>query len=418
MITKIKSLNTLIIGSGSGRDIASAVLVRELLRKQCTNVDLAGFLTPWALHYFDSKVEEPINSKFTNATKTILSRTKTNIKTFFEPFLNEYNKKYNLDINDIYLFSLHHGTHKLLYEIIKLIKIKKYDTIFVVDVGGDILARKDDFKTLITPIVDLSCMEIISALPFKGRIFLAVIAPGACGEIPAEQLSIILDEFLTSELYIDKAKYTSNSKAYRSFEALNKEINIRFNSYSNTVNIINEIINYNINSNYNAQFKKKYIIENKKYEVTFNRDIPKEFFNIIYFFNLREVKEKRLDFKMQFDTLLEGFLRLRANVCGTEIDIAYLPLRLKEDNKIFSIFLLTPNCYAKGDLRRNIIQAGIHSIIHNQIKYSIILNVDKIYLTNMGNFKIQNIGDHYSLILNENTEDKIINYIVSRKYNL
>ncbi|PXF59010.1 MAG: hypothetical protein C4B58_04860 [Deltaproteobacteria bacterium] len=72
MINDLHSSKTLIIGTGSGRDIAACILMREYLRKICQSVDVAGFLTPWAFHSFNDEIEKPVNLPSKKCTKFIL----------------------------------------------------------------------------------------------------------------------------------------------------------------------------------------------------------------------------------------------------------------------------------------------------------------------------------------------------------
>src|SRR3989344_7713833 len=135
----------LVIGAGSGRDIASAVLITEKLREKRTEVDLAGFLTPWALHEFDDELERPVNKLSERPTrKFIANREAVSLDSYFEQQLMPINRELGLGIGDIFLFSLHYGTERLRIELEKLVAQKGYDFIVAVDVGGDILARRKD----------------------------------------------------------------------------------------------------------------------------------------------------------------------------------------------------------------------------------------------------------------------------------
>ena len=112
-----KYSKALVIGAGSGRDIASSVLITEKLREQSINVDLAGFLTPWALHEFDGDLEKVVNSLSKPSRKFIATKEGVSLDSYFEPELIEINKESDLGIGEIYLFSLHYGTKKLRKEL-------------------------------------------------------------------------------------------------------------------------------------------------------------------------------------------------------------------------------------------------------------------------------------------------------------
>jgi len=261
MILNEKSSKALIVGAGSGRDIASAVLLREIVLADCAAVDLAGFLTPWALHSFDGELEKPVNKDFKNPKKFVPLRQDLALDAFFEPILEECIRKYDLTIQNIYLFSLHYGTYTLFEEIEKLIKENSYDTIIVVDVGGDILAEAKDYQTILTPLVDFTCLELFSNLPAPLAIYLVVISPGICGEVRKERLKAMIAEFERMDFFVRRATYTSNSDAYLKFKNVNDEINLRTNSYSHTVHMINEIVQNGGHSNYHGTYRKTYQID-------------------------------------------------------------------------------------------------------------------------------------------------------------
>ena len=179
-----KYSKALVIGAGSGRDIASSVLITEKLREQGVKVDLAGFLTQWALHEFDNELEKPVNKLSDKQTrKFIATKENVSLDSYFEPELIEINQELGLGIRDIYLFSLYYGTERLKIELEGLVARKSYDLIVVVDVGGDILARGKDLSSVFTPIVDLSCLEILSRMKTNADKYLTVVAPGVDGEL-------------------------------------------------------------------------------------------------------------------------------------------------------------------------------------------------------------------------------------------
>ena len=145
----------LVIGAGSGRDIASCVLVTETLRQTGVEVDLAGFLSPWALHMFDEVLEKPVNELTGKRSKKFIpSREDVSLDSYFEPTLYTLNREHDLGIGSFYLFSLQYGTERLGHELERLVKGNSYDAVIAVDIGGDILARKKDYPWLLTPIVD------------------------------------------------------------------------------------------------------------------------------------------------------------------------------------------------------------------------------------------------------------------------
>ena len=104
----------LVVGAGSGRDMASCILLTETLRELNVAVDLAGFLTPWALHTFDGELERPINRLMgQKSRKFIANQEEVPLDSYFEPELVRLNADLGLGVEGFYLFSLQYGTEKL-----------------------------------------------------------------------------------------------------------------------------------------------------------------------------------------------------------------------------------------------------------------------------------------------------------------
>jgi len=202
----------LVIGAGSGRDIASCVLVTERLRQIGVGVDLAGFLSPWALHMFDEVLEKPVNELTGKRSKKfIASRADVSLDSYFEPTLYTLNRELDLGIGSFYLFSLQYGTELLGQELERLVKENSYDVVIAVDIGGDILARKKDYPWLLTPIVDFSCLSIIAGLRSGIDSYLTVVGPGTDGELPCRDLQEILSELQREGLVLGFDELTRGS---------------------------------------------------------------------------------------------------------------------------------------------------------------------------------------------------------------
>ena len=103
MLKQKKYSRALVVGAGSGRDFASAVLLTEKLCKSGAKVDLAGFLAPWALHEFDGKLEQPLNRLTKKSRKFSPNNCSLSLEGYFEPHLLSLNKEMDLGIKNFYL---------------------------------------------------------------------------------------------------------------------------------------------------------------------------------------------------------------------------------------------------------------------------------------------------------------------------
>ncbi|MDY6953183.1 MAG: DUF1152 domain-containing protein, partial [Thermodesulfobacteriota bacterium] len=236
----------LVVGAGSGRDMASCVLVTEALRQGRIAVDLAGFLTPWALHTFDGELEGPINElKGQESRKFIPSQEEVSLDTYFEPELFRLNREVGLGVGRFYLFSLQYGTKRLKDALRRLVSQNAYDCVVALDVGGDILAQKEDYPWLLTPIVDFSCLSLLGGLGARPDCYLVVAAPGVDGEIPLPNLTEIFRELQAKGLVLDCEVLERESGPYQAYRTVGNLLNARTGSRSNTFRLIEKVLSSN-----------------------------------------------------------------------------------------------------------------------------------------------------------------------------
>jgi len=263
----------LVIGAGSGRDVASSVLVVDRLRKLKVAVDLAGFLTPWALHTFDGELEKPVNELADKRTRKFIPFSEgVSLDSYFEPELAKLNREFGIQIGKFYLLSLQHGTAKLGDQLERLIRENSYDVVIALDVGGDILARKKDYPWLLTPIVDFSCLSILAGLRSRIDSYLTVVAPGVDGEIPCGNLQEIFDELKNRGLVLCTEELRENSSGYQAFRRINNEINSRTGSYSNTFRLIETVVR-STRANISETLEKKVCIKGRRWKLSLPVDL-------------------------------------------------------------------------------------------------------------------------------------------------
>ncbi|MEM4755607.1 MAG: DUF1152 domain-containing protein [Candidatus Woesearchaeota archaeon] len=313
----------LVIGAGSGRDMASAILITEQIKQSDENVqiDLAGFLTPWALHLFESKLEECINEYIGQETKKLYRDNNNHTKSYeivdqyFEPILYHINKEKNLGIRKIYGFSLQYGTNQLQKDFDKLVEQNQYDLILAVDVGGDILAHKQDFPTLYTPLVDLTCLQILSNSKTTASKQLVVIAPGVDGEICSKRLAQIIDE--EEKNILAEYRIKKNDKNYQQFVALYQEINRKTNSASYTGELLIKAVETGPHQYLKVMFRRKKGKETYIQIQTIDTTLASK----IYYFDLEKVKAKR-QIEISYHTLQEAQKQMEAmGMAGTELQL-------------------------------------------------------------------------------------------------
>lgn len=367
----------LVVGAGSGRDIASSVLVTEKLRKLRIGVDLAGFLTPWALHTFDGELEKSVNDLAgKRSRKFIASREGVYLDSYFEPELVKLNREYGLEIGKFYLLSLQYGTAKLEDQLEKLIKKNSYDALIVVDVGGDILARKKDYPWLLTPIVDFSCLSILAGLHSKIDSYLTVVAPGVDGEIPCRNLQEIFDELKNKGLVLSHEELRKSSSHYQTFQRINNEINSRTRSYSNTFRLIERVV-CSTRAQISETLKKRVSVKGKSWKLSLPVDLSQPLAKGMYHFDLKSIHTIR-DIGLSYNNIFEAFMNLKQlGAGGTEVDLSFVPGCIEGGEYKDIMFLLTPPERLESRVRKGIFEYGIKLTAEGDIECSAILTKDK-----------------------------------------
>lgn len=315
----------LIIGAGSGGDIATALLIIQPLLEKNISVDLAGFLTPWSLHTFNGKLERPINQLFNDKAKKFIYTKENQELPFFESKLFEINKKKHLGIDNIYLFSLQYGIKKLTKELQILVDKNKYDLIIVVDVGGDILARKSDYKHVITPIVDFSCLEIFKKIKTNAKQMLAVVAPGVDGELGKEALREILEEYEKNKQILATTTINKHNTDYLFFlKAYTELCNVGFSAY--TAKIITKTADKKIKQN--EKYKKLLKVNNASWSVDYIVNFDFELISKIFYLELHHIQVLP---GINYESVARAYKFFKKfNFGGTEVDLSYVPTKIQQ----------------------------------------------------------------------------------------
>ncbi len=385
----------LIIGAGSGRDIASAILITERFNKPGINIDLAGFLTPWALHTFKNRFEGPINIIQGESKKFLANDTNKALDSYFEHLLPVLNREYNLGISNIYLFSLHYGLSALQKEVEKLIEQNHYDLIIAVDVGGDALARKKDLKTIFTPIVDLSCVQMLSRIRCNSDKALAVVSPGVDGEISCERIGAILNEFNDQRKVLRVDDFNMDSVEYIKMKAVTSYIESHTLSTSGTNKIIERMLRNGGKNNFANTYSKNYKIENKNWQIDFDVTIPKNFYDKIFYLDLDSVADSDLP-RLEYESVFEAQLQLRPLTNGTEVDMYFIPVKLNDNGFKKIIYSLTPMEKMKDEIRSEIISYGVHTFLRGELGCALLIlqnDFNTVFTKNKNQLSVEKVGE-------------------------
>lgn len=313
----------LVVGAGSGSDMLTSLMVAHHLIVNGATVDLAGFLTPWALHSFDGQMEQPVKQLKNERTRKFFAQSPDVSLDFFEPTLFVLNKHERWGINDMYLFSIQYGTKRLQMDVAQLIAQQEYDAVFIVDVGGDILARKQDFSRVFTPIVDKTCLQIFNQIETQAEKILAVIAPGVDGELPREVLREVFDYYSEHEYICAREAIEEASSGYQFFRHALARLQEGQSFHSNTIRLIHALVIGDVSTG--SPFQKQIVMHDRKWVIEFPVYLDLDLVRNIYYLSLDDV-QATARVSAQYSNVTEAFLLFKSlGVGGTEVDLKYIP---------------------------------------------------------------------------------------------
>lgn len=390
MSIELPGNRVLIVGAGSGRDISAAVYLRSTLASKVRQVDIAGFLTPWAWHRFGSRWEEPVNQLLDAPSKHLPTASGMTEAPCFEAHLPAALTRRGVEIDAIYLFSLQHGSQLLLQGLQRLVAERGYDAVVAVDVGGDILGRLDDYPTILTPLVDFLCLDALAGLPRSVRKTLAVMAPGVCGEVSGARLSATLATLSHAEALLDCKRYSYEQPAFRMYVDLNRALDRHALAPSHTAEVIARLANSSEpQEDYRATYVRNHTVADRTWRLEFPVWIPREHFNRIYFFDLCRVHRALARPTFGFRSLLEAFGKFRnAGLCGTELDGSSVVARGLPANNSQPLYLASPCDLASGDTRRQIIEYTATAVLSGAIHAAVLLERDAEALRRRSEFRL------------------------------
>ena len=378
----------LVIGAGSGRDVASCVLMTVKLRRLGVRVDLGGFLTPWALHTFNGEIEQPVNELTGRESKKFLpSGGGASLTSYFEPELVKLNRELGLGVEEFYLFSLHYGTGPLREALGRLVEENSYDVVVALDVGGDILAGEADYPWLLTPIVDFSCLAVLGELTTGIDRYLSVVAPGVDGEVPRENLKKIFDELNAKGLVLSSEKISKKGSAYQLFSQAARAINSRTSSVSNTFRIIERVV-ASPDPNLNERLHKRIKIGDKAWRISFPIDLESSLVDRVFHFELSTIYGTKRT-PLSYKNIFEAFVKMKQlGMGGTEVDVAFVPLSMEDGRFEETVFLLTPSDRIGAKQRIEIIEYGLALAARGSVVNTVLLERDCDFIKLPGNLKL------------------------------
>lgn len=388
-----KYKNALIVGTGGGNDIVSATLIADYLSNNGINCDVAGILSPGAVHEFNGKFEEPVNQLKGDVRRYISSKNRREI-SFLDTMLPQLSKKLGYKINRFYDFSTRFGTNVLEKEIYRLIKQNGYDLFLEVDVGGDIIGRKKD-KTLLSPLMDFTSLYLLDKVPIDS--YLIEFGLGTDGELRKDGIFEILDEFRSEKVLLSEHEIDNSHNEIKRFKNLFSEI-AAVRAGNTALMTFKTLDHKNSNQDIKSIYYSKWRIGNCKWKNYFEVVLPHETFGKVYIIDGKRLPGLRKETAVSYENLIEQFVKVKSvPQWKTELDLCYI-------DDFDGVYFLTPSLNVPENIRKEIVLEGLLELNRSNAQKVIILDHDKKYLSkkynslNADNLRVVSINKDIDLL--------------------
>ena len=388
----------LVIGTGGGNDIVSTLLPAQYLQIRGIQTDIAGILSPAAVHEFNGNLENVVNVIEGNIKRTILAPEEFSI-SFIDEHLPDFVKKVGLNVENFYDFSIRYGTAKLIDGINSLISEKNYDLVVAVDVGGDILGRGSQDSTLLSPIMDFTTLYLLDKL--NARTLLVEFGLGTDGELRPEGMEEILKELKENNLLLHESSISLNDSEVQKFvEVFNRIKAIRS---GHTAVMTLRTLEAEVEEDVITEYRFRSRIGTKKWLTPFEVKLPYHYAGKTYLIDGKNLVKTRKETAFSYQNSLEQQIKLKT-ICPswkTELDLFYLWSGnnwTAPEKKGNSLFLLTPSTNIPWNQRKEILEYGLET---NQTDLVLMLNSD-VGKVDMGRFMKCDVGN-FSILSREQT---------------
>lgn len=356
-----KYKRALVIGTGGGNDIVSTLIPVQHLQKKGIKTDIAGILSPAAIHIFNGKIEDVINRIDGHVERVIPASQEISI-SFVDGLLPEFVKCEGLEIPNFYDFSTRYGTSKLVEEVNKLIAQNSYDLVVAVDVGGDILARGNQDSTLLSPMMDFASLHLLSQL--ETDVLLVEFGLGTDGELRPRGMEEILNELRDDKLMLYESTISADDLEVARFRNIFDKV--RTIRAGHTAVMTLQTLDAELEKDIIVEYRFRSQIGKRKWHTPFEVILSHQHAGRTYLIDGRGLARKRSQTAFSYQNSLEQYVKLKC-ICPewkTEMDLFYLWSKDNWTNpkkQGESLFLLTPSTSIPSIQRKEIIQYGVNN---------------------------------------------------------
>ncbi|NTW14421.1 MAG: DUF1152 domain-containing protein [Candidatus Moranbacteria bacterium] len=349
----------LVIGIGGGNDMFSASLVAAYLLDIGIETDVAGVLSPMAIHTFKGKIENPVNRIRGTVERFIHAPQPVRIP-FVDGSAPKFFRHAGIRVGKFLDLSIRFGTEKLTRSMESLIETEGYDFIVAVDVGGDVLARGKEDPMLLTPLADFALLNVINRLPVDS--VLVEIGLGTDGELRQDGMVEILAEIRRSGMLISEHRLRPDDPGTIAFRKLYKKVSAirKGNTMGRLIQTMESDRDIPILHRHHSQ------IGGRSWNVHYESVIPSVYAGKVYVIDLKMLAESRSEMAFAFRNPLEQYVRMKriAPEWATEIDLGFLFCDrdwTSPHRNGYSLHLLVPSVRIPYETRMEIIAHGIRN---------------------------------------------------------
>lgn len=343
-----KYKKALLLGTGGGNDIVSATLIADYLIAQGISCDVAGVLSPGAVHTFDGYYELAVNEITNTSVRRYINRPINKLEiSFIDSVLPETARNAGYKVGKFFELSTKFGTENLVTETNKLIEREEYDVFIEVDVGGDILGRRCD-KTILSPLMDFTSLYLLDKVSVDS--YLIEFGLGTDGELRPLGIQEIFQELVAKNAYLCDDDIDIADPEIDRFKRVLETINkVRI---GHTATMTLETLANKGKSDIHSQYYSTWKVGGKTWKNYYDVTLPVSSFGKVYLFDGRILPSLRTDTAISYETPLEQFIKLKkTKEWKTELDMCYI------DNG--TVLCLTPSLQVPEDMRIEIIKHGL-----------------------------------------------------------
>lgn len=397
----------LILGTWWWNDIVSSIIIALDLQKKGIQTDIAGVLSPWAVHYFDGQKEQPINRIQGDVKRFINSKSFKEI-SFVDGFLPGIAAKHGVNISNYYDLSTRFWTKKLSQEMDNLISTNQYDLFVAADVWWDILARWKEDDTLLSPMMDFTSLNLLKTLDIDT--YLEEFWLLTDGELRRQWAQIILNDLIAKSLLLGQDKLSLQDENIQTFIKIFDEIKkIRsWHTWVITLQTLEKIWSY---EDLITQYRFRSQIGKQIWHTAFDVEIPYQYFAKTYLIDWKKFATERKATAFEYENILDQYIRLKSLQKNrkTEMDLFYLRSWdnwTTPEQKWYCMQFLVPSTMIPQQERAAMLQAWISQLLSWETDLALISHDDLALVPYYDWIKIKQAWN-FCLVYQKDIEDFI-----------